>query len=81
LSSLKAEKGASRVGSPDTEKRKNVDLYKVLEEEMKEFEDRLMVGGVPKENSSAVGHDSVDSSPEIRIHKKPKIQDGVQVLL
>ena len=33
MSSLKAEKGASRVGSPDTEKRKNVDLYKVLEEE------------------------------------------------
>jgi hypothetical protein len=49
---------------------------------MKDFEDRLMVGDVPKVIASAVGRESVESSPEARSFKRPKIgsdKDEVKV--
>ncbi len=53
----------------DLERERNKN--KALEREMKDFEDRLMVGDIPKVNASTVGRDSVDSSPETRSFKRP----------
>ncbi len=47
---------------------------------MRDFEDRLMVVDIPKINASAVGRDSVDSSPEARSYKRPKINNELTVL-
>ncbi len=45
----------------DLERERNKN--KALEQEMRDVEDRLMVGDIPKINASAVGRGSVDSSP------------------
>ncbi len=57
----------------DLERERNKN--KALERAMKDFEDRLMVGDIPKVNASAVGRESVESSPEARSFKRPKIDN------
>ncbi len=39
-----------------------------------------MVGDIPKVNSSAVERDSIDSSPEARSYKRPKIDNELAVV-
>ena len=47
---------------------------KALEREKRDLEEHLLVGVLPSSNSSAARQDSVDSSPELREHKRPKIE-------
>jgi hypothetical protein len=46
---------------------------KSLEKEKRDLEEHLLTGVVPSFNSSAARQDSVDSSPELREHKRPKM--------
>ena len=46
---------------------------KALEKEKRDLEEHLLLGVLPSINSSAARQDSVDSSPELREHKRPKI--------
>ena len=39
-----------------------------------------MVGAIPKVNASAVGRESVESSPEARSFKRPKIDNELAVV-
>ena len=52
--------------------RKNV----ALEKEKKDFEDQIMLGVVPQINSTSAKPDSVDSSPELQQHKRPRMDSG-----
>jgi hypothetical protein len=46
---------------------------KALEQEKKDFEEQLMTGVVPQVNANEAKPDSADSSPELRSHKRPKM--------
>ena len=48
---------------------------KVLEKEKRQLEDSLLSGGLPFINLSAAKQDSVESSPEQRERKRPKVDD------
>jgi hypothetical protein len=44
-----------------------------LEKEKKDFEDQVMAGVVPQVDTNSVRSDSVESSPELHVHKRPKM--------
>jgi hypothetical protein len=47
-----------------------------LEKEKKDFEDQVMSGVVPQIEINSGRPQSVDSSPELHAHKRPKIDSG-----